>query len=531
MSAYRLKRLLIEPNENVPNKRFNAWSPTPTKSNSSFTISKITSSTPLRTPLRFPIPSCTLSSTSPSSSTNLNRMKVHVRVRPLNAREQIGDRKVVIDVVDEQMMVFDPKVDDQEYYYHGRKYKEIGSKPNKNLQFVFDRVFDEDNTNLQVYEETTKSFVDSLLNGFNCTVFAYGATGSGKTYTMLGSSDDPGVIYYTAMHLFQKIQENQDEHLEVSVSYLEIYNENVYDLLRPSNPKKTLIVCEDSQKGVVVRNLSTHKPRDANEILDLLSAGNRNRTQHPTDANAESSRSHAIFQIILKKQGFNSNEMSVQLSKMSLIDLAGSERATVANRSKRTKVLHREGGNINKSLLVLGNCITALSNKNPRQKNSYIPYRGSKLTFLLRDSLGGNCQTAMIATVSPSSIHYEETHNTLVYADRAKGIQLNLKRNSFSVDIQPRHYNALIDDLNKKNIEQSEQIILLQAEVQKLRNQLEKAPIQPIKASNSSIELLNSVKNALELLFEERLELRRQLMECESNLKKIDVSDFEFIQF
>jgi kinesin family protein 18/19 len=464
-----------------------------------------------------------------SPSKGFNRMRVHVRVRPLSEREINSGSKETIDVVDSQMLVFDPIDQNQEYVYHGRKYKEIGRRPNKNMQFVFDRVFDETFSNIQVYEESTKSFVKCLLDGYNCAVFAYGATGSGKTHTMLGSNDDPGVIFFTTMDLFRQLQEkSEEEHLELSISYFEIYNEVVFDLLDPTSGK-ALAVREDNHRGVVVNNLSVHQPKDANHLLEMLEYGNRNRSQHPTDANAESSRSHAIFQISLKKQDFSSTqEMSIQISKMSLIDLAGSERATVAYKTNRSKGLQREGGNINKSLLALGNCITALANVDPKRKSSHIPYRNSKLTLLLRDSLGGNCQTAMIATVSPSNFHYEETHNTLVYADRAKGIQLNLKRNSFSVGLQPRNYSHVIETLNRKNVEQNDLIVSLQEEIRKLRSQMDRVPDNPIVANCDSSAKLNAVKNSLEILFEERLELRRQLMECESNLKKIDVSFYHF---
>lgn len=466
-------------------------------------------------------------------SESSNRMRVYVRVRPLNEREESGGSKKTIDVIDSQLLVFDPieiddnQTTDDQYVYHGKRYREIGRRPNKNLQFVFDRVFDEDFENIQIYEHSTKSFVESLLNGYNCAVFAYGATGSGKTYTMLGSNEDPGVIFFTTMDLFRQLEEkSEEEKLELSISYFEIYNEIVFDLLDPTSGK-ALAVREDSRRGVVVNNLSVHQPKDANHLLEMLEYGNRNRTQHPTDANAESSRSHAVFQISLKKQDFTSTqEMSIQISKMSLIDLAGSERASTAYKTVRSKGLQREGGNINKSLLALGNCITALASTDPKRKCTYIPYRGSKLTLLLRDSLGGNCQTAMIATVSPSNFHYEETHNTLVYADRAKGIQLNLRKNNFSVGLQPRNYNHLMEAQNRKISDLMEQMSQLKQENEKLRSKIDTVPQNVIVAKSDSNDKLNAVKNSLDILFEERLELRQQLMECESNLKKIDVKKY-----
>ncbi|KAI1295387.1 Kinesin-like protein KIF18A [Halotydeus destructor] len=454
------------------------------------------------------------------------KMRVFVRCRPENDKEDKDCHHRVVEAIDRQLLVFDPVVQDDEYFYKGRTYKEVGKKANKNLQFVFDQVFDDQATNLQVFESVTKSTISSFLDGYNCAVFAYGATGSGKTHTMLGSASDPGVMFFTTMELFRVIDSRPaDEQLEISISYFEIYNEVVFDLLTPTGGK-SLAVREDPKRGVIVSNLSVHQPKDAQHLLEMLEFGNRNRTQHPTDANAESSRSHAIFQVSLKKQDYSSSQqMSIQISKMSLIDLAGSERASVAYKEKRHKGLQREGANINKSLLALGNCINALANQSgPRKKahKTHIPYRNSKLTMLLRDSLGGNCHTAMIATVSPSSMSYEDTHNTLTYANRAKGIQLNLKKNNVAVDLQPRNYTQAIDNMTRKINELGEENILLKQELNKLRNEISQEPKEPLRLSDSAVELLNANKNQLEHLFNERLDLRRQLMENQSKAKKID---------
>lgn len=453
------------------------------------------------------------------------RMRVYVRVRPENEREMNGRR--VVEPIDPQLLVFDPLHEEPQYYYRGKTYKEPGRKPNKNIQFVFDEVFDEESTNMQVYESVTKTLISSFLDGYNCAVFAYGATGSGKTHTMLGSQEDPGVIFFTTMELFREIESRAtDEQLELSVSYFEIYNEVVYDLLTPMT--KALAVREDPKRGVVVANLSVHQPKDAQHLLEMLEFGNRNRTQHPTDANAESSRSHAIFQVFLRRQDYSSSqEMSIQLSKMSLIDLAGSERASVAYRENRIKSVQREGSNINKSLLALGNCINALAhhsqNLKAKKKFGHIPYRNSKLTLLLRDSLGGNCHTAMIATVSPSCHSYDDTHNTLTYAKRAMGIQLNLKKNNISVGLQPRNYNQAIDSLSRKNTELTEENNFLKSELNKLRAQITNIPENPIDVDENSLDLFNQHKNQLDLLQKERLRLRKQLMDAEGNLKKLDL--------
>lgn len=457
----------------------------------------------------------------------MGRMRVFVRVRPENEREMRSDARKVVEPIDDQLVVFDPLYEEEQYYYRGKVYKEPGRKQHKNIQFHFDRVFDEEATNVEVYEAVTKKFITSFLEGYNCAVFAYGATGSGKTHTMLGTPHDPGVIFFTTMELFRMIEaKSEEEQLELSISYFEIYNEMVFDLLAPTVGKQ-LAVREDPKRGVVVANLSVHQPKDAQHLLEMLDFGNRNRTQHPTDANSESSRSHAVFQAFLKRQDFSSSqEMSIQLSKMSLIDLAGSERASVAYRENRDKSVQREGSNINKSLLALGNCINALAQRDPKKKPPHIPYRNSKLTLLLRDSLGGNCHTAMIAAVSPSSFSYEDTHNTLTYANRAKGIQLNLKKNNVALNLQPRNYNQALDTMSRKVQDLTEENNYLKSELNRLKSEVSKEPRNPITLQENGVDLLNQQKNKLDLLFSEKMSLRKKWMEAESSLKKLDVSYF-----
>uniref|UniRef100_A0A4X2JVS3 Kinesin-like protein n=1 Tax=Vombatus ursinus TaxID=29139 RepID=A0A4X2JVS3_VOMUR len=287
-----------------------------------------------------------------------NHMKVVVRVRPENQKEKaIGFYKVV-HVVDEHLLVFDPK-EEEDNFFHGKKTvnRDITKRKRKDLKFVFDAVFDETSTQCQVFEHTTKPVLNNFLNGYNCTVLAYGATGAGKTHTMLGSPEEPGVMYLTMLGLYKSMDQIKDEKLcSITVSYLEVYNEQIRDLLTNSRP---LAVREDAQRGVVVQGLTLHEPKTSEEILQLLDDGNKNRTQHPTDVNATSSRSHAVFQIYLRQQDKTASiNQNVRIAKMCLIDLAGSERASATNaRGSR----FREGANINQSLLALGNVINALA--------------------------------------------------------------------------------------------------------------------------------------------------------------------------
>ena len=242
--------------------------------------------------------------------------------------------------------------------------------------------------------------------------------------------------------LFERIGERTDEKVtEVSLSYLEIYNETIRDLLVPGGSKQGLMLREDANHAVSVAGLSSHHPQNVQEVMDMIVRGNEYRTMSPTEANATSSRSHAVLQINVSQKDRNAdiNEPHT-MATLSIIDLAGSERASATkNRGERLT----EGANINKSLLALGSCINALCD--PKKKN-HIPYRNSKLTRLLKFSLGGNCKTVMIVCISPSSQHFDETQNTLRYANRAKNIQTKVTRNVYNVNRHVKDYLVKIDE-------------------------------------------------------------------------------------
>jgi len=312
----------------------------------------------------------------------------------------------------------------------------------KDQTFGFDRVFDENTTQGDVYEATTRGLLDSVLDGYNATVFAYGATGCGKTHTITGTAQQPGIIFLTMQELFEKIGERSDEkHTEISLSYLEIYNETIRDLLVPGGSKQGLMLREDANQAVSVAGLSSHHPKDVQEVMDMIVRGNEYRTISPTAANATSSRSHAVLQINVAQKDRNAdvNEPHT-MATLSIIDLAGSERAS-ATKNRGERLI--EGANINKSLLALGGCINALCD--PRKRN-HVPYRNSKLTRLLKFSLGGNCKTVMIVCVSPSSAHFDETQNTLRYANRAKNIQTKVTRNVYNVNRHVKDFLVKIDE-------------------------------------------------------------------------------------
>lgn len=392
-------------------------------------------------------------------------------------RNSIGTIRKIVNVVDEKMLVFDPPHTNplvtmqRELFPNPRFRTKI-----KDSRFVFDRLFDDDATQQDVYENTTKPLLDSILDGFNATVFAYGATGCGKTHTILGTPQDPGVIFLTLKELYERIDRLSSERIfDVSVLFLEIYNETIRDLLCPETPSKLLNLREDSKNKMTVSNLLSHKPPDLEGIKHLIIVGNQNRTSSPTEANAASSRSHAVLQInvTLRHKSASLTEEHI-FATLSIIDLAGSERA--ANTKNRGATLH-EGANINKSLLALGNCINALCD--PRRKN-HVPYRDLKLTRLLKFSLGGNCKTVMIVCISPLSQHYDETFNTLKYADRVKEIKTKVIRNRQNLD---RHVGSYL----KMITEQRQEIEELKAREAKI------AETEKLKALSENLACIRSL--------------------------------------
>ena len=287
------------------------------------------------------------------------------------------------------------------------------------------------------------------LIGYNACVFAYGQTGSGKTYTMMGNSNDPdnqGLVPRICKSLFSRMKVGQEEGTgyKTEVSYLEIYNERVRDLLGPQNVGHALRVREHRVHGPYVENLSQHPVIDFKEIHSCMSKGNQERTTASTNMNDTSSRSHAIFTITFVQAGFSNNMPSETVSKIHLVDLAGSERA---NSTGATGQRLKEGAHINKSLVTLGSVISSLAEMaNPMgSKKFYIPYRDSTLTWLLKDSLGGNSKTIMIAAISPADVNYSETLSTLRYANRAKNI---INKPTINEDPNVRLIRELRDEIS-----------------------------------------------------------------------------------
>lgn len=370
----------------------------------------------------------------------------------------------IISPVDDKVLIFDPPDNNplSRLYAHAHaNYMSHGKKKAKDMRYAFDRVFDDKCGQTDVFEGTTRPLLDGILNGFNASVFAYGATGCGKTHTISGTPEDPGVIFLTMKELYRRIAESKEEsEVNVRLSYLEIYNETIRDLLstEPTPPGQGLQLREDQANKISVIGISEHTPESPEHVLQMIQEGNQRRTMSPTEANAVSSRSHAVLQINVTQRPKTGDVTDETTSaSLNIIDLAGSERAAAtSNNGARMK----EGANINKSLLALGNCINALCQAGGvGSRGRHIPYRNSKLTRLLKFSLGGNCKTVMIVCVSPSSGHYDETSNTLKYANQAKNIRTKVSQNLINVDRHVAQYVQTIHELRQEVAQLKAQLV------------------------------------------------------------------------
>ncbi|XP_045488777.1 kinesin-like protein unc-104 isoform X10 [Pieris rapae] len=351
----------------------------------------------------------------------MSSVKVAVRVRPFNSREIARESKCIIEMSGNTTVIVNPKVPPGS--------KESAKSFNFDFSYWSHNPSDPDfSDQVMVYKDIGEEMLQHSFDGYNICIFAYGQTGAGKSYTMMGRGEDgqEGIIPQICKDLFRRIKQTTSEDLtySVEVSYMEIYCERVRDLLNPKN-KGNLRVREHPALGPYVEDLSKLAVMSYQDIYDLIDEGNKARTVAATNMNETSSRSHAVFTIFFTQQRYDktTNLVSEKVSKISLVDLAGSERADSTG-AKGTRL--KEGANINKSLTTLGKVISALAEIASKSKKSkkadFIPYRDSVLTWLLRENLGGNSKTAMIAAISPADINYDETLSTLRYADRAKQI-------------------------------------------------------------------------------------------------------------
>ncbi|KAH9659246.1 kinesin-like protein KIN-7N [Citrus sinensis] len=334
-----------------------------------------------------------------------------------------------------------------------------------------DHVFDETCSNARVYELLTKDIIHAAVEGFNGTVFAYGQTSSGKTFTMNGSADNPGVISLGVKDIFDAIQMMSNREFLVRVSYMEIYNEEINDLLAVENQK--LQIHESLEHGVFVAGLREEIVNSAEQVLKLIESGEVNRHFGETNMNVRSSRSHTIFRMVIESKGKDNDSSSdssstdaIRVSVLNLVDLAGSERIA---KTGADGVRLKEGKHINKSLMALGNVINKLSDG--VKQRGHIPYRDSKLTRILQPALGGNAKTSIICTIAPEEDHIEETKGTLQFASRAKRITNCVQVNEILTDAALLKRQKLeIEELRRKL--QGSHAGVLEQEILKLRNDM-----------------------------------------------------------
>ncbi|XP_064453186.1 kinesin-like protein KIF13A isoform X1 [Mirounga angustirostris] len=430
------------------------------------------------------------------------KVKVAVRVRPMNRRELELNTKCVVEMEGNQTVLHPPPANT----------KQGERKPPK--VFAFDYCFwsmDESNTTKYAGQEVVfkclgEGILEKAFQGYNACIFAYGQTGSGKSFSMMGSAEQLGLIPRLCCALFKRIslEQNESQTFKVEVSYMEIYNEKVRDLLDPKGNRQSLKVREHKVLGPYVDGLSQLAVTSFEDIESLMSEGNKSRTVAATNMNEESSRSHAVFNIVITQtlydlQSGNSGE---KVSKVSLVDLAGSERVSKTGAAgERLK----EGSNINKSLTTLGLVISSLADQAAgKGKNKFVPYRDSVLTWLLKDNLGGNSQTSMIATISPAADNYEETLSTLRYADRAKRIV---------------NHAIVNEDPNAKVIRE------LREEVEKLKEQLSQAEAMKAPELKEKLEESEKLIKELTVTWEEKLRKTEEIaQERQRQLESMGIS-------
>lgn len=372
-------------------------------------------------------------------SSDFDNVHVVVRCRPMNEKELASGYKCIVEVepVQGSITVHNPNSSEEE--------------PPK--MFTFDTVFGYESKQVEVYNQAARPIVENVLEGYNGTIFAYGQTGTGKTFTMEGVRSTPelkGIIPNSFAHIFGHIAKAEDDKkFLVRASYMEIYNEEVRDLLG-KDQNVHLEVKERPDVGVYVKDLSAFVVNTADELDRIMTLGNKNRTVGATNMNALSSRSHAIFSITVEssEKGLD-GQQHVRMGKLHLVDLAGSERQS---KTGATGQRLKEATKINLSLSTLGNVISALVDG----KSTHVPYRNSKLTRLLQDSLGGNSRTLMCANIGPAEYNYDETISTLRYANRAKNIKNKARINEDPKDALLRQFQKEIEELKKQLKEEGE---------------------------------------------------------------------------
>ncbi|CAN6616384.1 hypothetical protein TRVA0_006S02806 [Trichomonascus vanleenenianus] len=431
-------------------------------------------------PVRSPRPKSAMSYSPSSGGLNQGNVKVAVRVRPFLQRELDQSEQCLISMEGQSTTIIPPQLAS---LGSGKLTAKRTVEPK---EFIFDESLWSLNPQDRhfcgqqaVYEKVGKEFVDHNIEGYHTCILAYGQTGSGKSYTMMGDEENPGIIPRTCEDLFARLNDmiSSDVSCTVRISYFEVYNEQVHDLLAPPSQRASkLKVRESPTEGPYVEDLSEFTVQNVTQVMRYMKEGNKARATASTKMNDQSSRSHAVFTLVVKQMHVDAGTDSTEekVSRIRLVDLAGSERA---NSSGATGERLREGSNINRSLTTLGRVIAALASSNispGSPSKQVVPYRDSVLTWLLKDSLGGNSKTAMIACISPTD--YEETVSTLRYADQAKKIRLRavINQDIVSAADRDRQVEEMQERINTLQMTLSQYSTTKENEEDKFKSELEK---------------------------------------------------------
>ena len=424
-------------------------------------------------------------------------VKVAVRLRPMSKKEIASKFAKIIRIDQDGASAF------------------ITNPQGSEVQFTYDFAFPDTCTQEEIYENTAAPIVDGVLNGYNGTIFAYGQTGTGKTYTMDGTTEgeNRGIVPRAFEHIFDYMRANGDTHkFSVTMTYVELYNEKVRDLLSKKDDDKSLVIHEDPVKGFYIKGVEIRTVNSIKDLFDFQAEGKKRRVTRATNMNEESSRSHSILSLNVETlttlDGMDGSH--VRSARLNLVDLAGSERVAKTGAEGQGFI---EGVSINYALMILGNCISALTSRG----HGHIPYRDSALTKLLRDSLGGNAKTLMIATLGPVDYNFSESMSTLRYAENAKKI-----KNKPKVNMDPK--DALL-------MQYQEELKALQAQ---LKNGTPEAQAENnekmIKEMEEKLEKKRKMlAEASHIAAEEREQLQKKLEERRRKLEKEKEKQSKFV--
>ena len=466
---------------------------------------------------------------------NKNNMLVAVRARPLTKSELEDSNYNTISVPNKDTITITFPTeyipdDMSEIYLAG---EQIKITKTKEVSYNYDFVFNEKTSQNEVYRYTTSSLINQVVDGFSATILAYGATGSGKTYTMVGKGENTGLMIRSIRDLFKVVNSDQSKAYSIKISYIEIYNEVLKDLLTDKS-KSPPELRTDPKKGVVLQGVENKVVLNEEEAFKLINMGNKRRTEKQTDRNQFSSRSHAVLQIYLEIQdqlnvnydNYNNINYEASFGKFILVDLAGSEKTSSSSKG------NSETGSINKSLLALGKCINLIVSQNKK----FIPFRESKLTRILQEPLSGNGRIVMIATISPSIVNYDETLFTLQFANRAKSMKIYMKKNVVETDKQLiKKYADYIQTL-KDQINEVERDIFEQQNSNSANisiNETEKKESIQNSFNNSHYipdERIDQIQKDMIAHFQEEVNLKQKIIEEENKMEELknDASDLNY---